>query len=104
MKIDTDDSDFVRNLCVPDGRIAEAAGALPSDLRDGAWDHPPQWRHLPPSVPGFYWLRLETEEFVLDFPVSVEQDGRVLTIGVESTAHVSAYTTAQWFGPILPPS
>lgn len=57
-----------------------------------------------PSAPGFYWCRLETDDFVIDFPVAVEEDGAVLTLGVSAHQTVRHFSSALWYGPIEPPA
>jgi hypothetical protein len=67
-------------------------------------DEKGQWGSKPPHVAGAYWCRLESPDFTVDFPVSVHEDGTLLTFGHEAVQHVRDYSAAQWHGPIHAPA
>jgi hypothetical protein len=64
----------------------------------------PRWTHVPPSVPGFYWLRV-TGEFEPEIVRVFELQGslQIHICGSEQPAPLEG-GQHEWFGPLLPPS
>jgi len=64
-----------------------------------------RWTSSPPTVPGFYWLRVRGE-FEPEVVWVTELQGRLhlYLCGSEEPAPLEGDDQHEWFGPLIPPA